>query len=912
SGQPELDLLIARMEPRTDLSPEGIELIIEEAISGGLSQTFNFDKSSLEVGFSSGLAVESSLTIQSDGTVTIRPPAASGLTVEGDAFAKWIARDNETGEPLLIFGALEGSRFEAMELSALFGADLDWDVINNEAAASVTVEFEIKEGKVVIKPGDPDGFLAQILPPDGFILDFDLLLGLNSSKGFYFSGSGTLEFDIPVSLSIGPISILNLTLGISPGSDFTINAGADIKTELGPFTAVVENLGVKTILTFPDNRSGNLGPVNLDIGFKPPNGIGMSLDAGVVKGGGYLLLDFEKGQYAGAIELEFEGLFGFSAVGIITTQFPDGSEGFSLLLLINVTFATPIALGFNFYLSGIGGLIGLHRTMVTLALQEGVKDGSLDNILFPENVIANITSIISDLESIFPAKQDQFVLGIMVQITWNTPALLTIEAGLVIEFPNPVKIAILGVIKCQLPTPDEAVLELNVSFLGIIDFENEILMFDASIFNSRILTITLEGDMALRISWGEQPDFLVSVGGFHPVYSPPAHLQLLPMKRLTVNILSGNPNLVLTAYFAVTTNTIQFGAAIDFSFTVSDFGVYGNFGFDVLIIFSPFRFIAGVYASVAVKLGSSTLFSIGLEFNLEGPSPWRAHGYATFKVLFVKFKVKFDETWGENRENTLPATSVLPLLLDEFQKDENWDAKPGTSLIELVTLSNTASDETAVLVKPYGSLELDQTAVPLDLTMEKFGNYQPDDISKATIKDITIGGELYSNDQVGDLKNSFAPAAFKEMSDSDKLQAPSYEDQNSGLRVTATDDLTFDYGINRLVEYESILSDFEEEELGNLTIDMDFFKVFVSGGDVGHSPLSQMIKSNAVKADKIATVSEEKFAVVSTADLTNAHGENLVFDSKAAADEYLNETIKADPSQKGKVQLSPAFQMVEA
>src|SRR5207342_2524137 len=143
------------------------------------------------------------------------------------------------------------------------------------------------------------------------------------------------------------------------------------------------NMGMKTIWTFPDDRKGNLGPVNLEIGFKPPNGVGLSLDAGVVKGGGFLLLDYEKGEYAGALELDFQGLFGFTAIGIINTKFPDGSEGFSLLLLINVTFATPIALGFNFYLAGVGGLIGLNRTVSTLSLQKGVQDGSVDNILFP-------------------------------------------------------------------------------------------------------------------------------------------------------------------------------------------------------------------------------------------------------------------------------------------------------------------------------------------------------------------------------------------------------------------------------------------------------------------------------------------------------------------------------------------------
>jgi hypothetical protein len=109
----------------------------------------------------------------------------------------------------------------------------------------------------------------------------------------------------------------------------------------------------------------------------------------------------------------------------------------------------------------------------------------------------------------------------------------------------------------------------------------------------------------------------------------------------------------------------------------------GDFGFDVLIQFSPFRFLAIVQASIAIKVGSSTLFSIGLEFNLEGPTPWRANGYGSFRILFVKFKVKFDKTWGEEQENTLPATSVLPLLIQELEKNENWNA---TAIINPLSL----------------------------------------------------------------------------------------------------------------------------------------------------------------------------------------------------------------------------------
>lgn len=906
-GQPELDVLMATIEPRTDLTPKGIALTIHETLGSAITQTIKQDQWTLEVGMEASLGVGAGVAIQPSGNITIEPPSASTTTIEGKASVKWTAKDAITNLPLLLIGDHDESRLEAKEISALLEIDFTWN--GSQATGTVTTEASIKDGKLVIKPGNPDGFLAKVLPPEGFTVDFNLLIGLSSAKGFYFNGSGTLEFNIPTSISLGPIEIQNLKIALTPGSDFKIGLGADIKAELGPFTAVVQGIGMNTILTFPDDRKGNLGPVNLAIGFKPPTGIGLSLDAGVVKGGGFLLLDFDKGEYAGAIELYFEGLFGFSAIGIINTKFPDGSKGFSLLLLINVTFDTPITLGYNFYLTGIGGLIGLHRTISTAALQKGVQEGTIEHIMFPENVIANITKIISDLQAIFPIRQDQFVLGIMARITWNTPAILTIEAGLVIEFPNPVTIAIIGVIKCVLPTPDEAVLELNVAFAGIIDFENEMLSFDAAIYNSRILTITLEGNMALRIRWGQQPDFLVSVGGFHPTYTPPANLNLPVMKRITVNILSGNPKLVLTTYFAVTTNTIQFGAAADFEFKFSEFKAIAHLGFDVLIQFSPFHFIAAIVARAAIKAGSTDICSIDLEFNLEGPTPWHAYGHGSFKIWFVKIKVNFDKTWGESRTNSLPSTAVLPLLLDELQKSTNWTTSSASALPESVTLAGYAVPDGEVFVKPDGSLEINQMVVPLNLTMQKFGNYIPADISKVIIKSITAGTETFSAGDLSDLLNSFAPAAYKEMEDEDKLTSPSYEDQPSGSRLSITDDIVFDYGINRLVQYETILSDFEEQALGLTSETADMFKPFVSGGDVGRCVLSATIKNNMVKASATATVLQEPYVVVSKNDMTNIHSGGMVFNSKTEADEYMKTVLKTDPAQKGKIQLSPVFQV---
>ena len=44
--------------------------------------------------------------------------------------------------------------------------------------------------------------------------------------------------------------------------------------------------------------------------------------------------------------------------------------------------------------------------------------------------------------------------------------------------------------------------------------------------------------MAVRIYWGENANFLLTVGGFHPAYTPPP-MGLGPLERLSIDIFTG-------------------------------------------------------------------------------------------------------------------------------------------------------------------------------------------------------------------------------------------------------------------------------------------------------------------------------------------------------------------------------------
>ena len=814
----------------------------------------------------------------------------------------------ENGEALLI-GDQEKSHFSIKYISIRGEA-----AINSEKQL-YGIYLLINGTKLVIKGGDGDGFISEVLG-DGFTAEMDLEIGYSNSNGFHFNGSGDLEYVLPSHISLGPLDINNLTLGVDFEDGFNLKSHASIKLELGPFLAVVEGIGLKSQLNFPDD-GGNLGPANLDFGFKPPTGIGLSIDASIVKGGGYLFFDAEKEQYGGALEIVIADKISVVAIALITTRFPDGSKGFSLLLLISVEFSPGIALGMGFFLSGIGGMIGINRTVNTDALRTGVKQGSVDHILFPTDVVANIQRIITDLREFFPPQRDQFIIGLKAKITWGVPTLLSVEFGIAIEFKNPVRLAILGVIKLVLPTEDAAILKIQVNFIGLIDFNEGYLMFDASLFGSKILTFTLEGDMALRIFWGKEKEFLLSVGGFHPAYSPPAFLKVGSMTRLTLNILSGNPSLTLTTYFAITSNTVQFGAQIDFYFKVSKFKVIGYFGFDVLFQFSPFHFIASIRAGVDVKLGSSTLFAISLAFNLEGPTPWIANGTASFKILFIKIKVKFSTTWGERREDILPGIVVLPKLVEALEQPRNWVGDLPNNKFLLTSMKKIELLEGQVIMHSVGTLTIRQTILPLGMEITKFGNFAPIDIKSAYISSLKINGIPSS---FVDVKDAFAPAEFKEMEDDDKLKAPSYKDEVSGVKIKSTESLDLNYGINRIVNYELRVSDYHRESEQPYVLytplkkiphldKLSMFKKMAKGGAIAKNQLSKELKEKKFINESAVKMQPEKFVISNMADLTKTVG----FDagSKAEVDDLLKKAIRNNPSLKNKIQVIPEYELTE-
>src|SRR6185295_15076275 len=214
------------------------------------------------------------------------------------------------------------------------------------------------------------------------------------------------------------------------GSQVSFNAGLI----LGPLAVTIDGIGLDALIDFPEG-GGNLGVADLDLHFKPPNGLGLSVDGGGFKGGGFLDFEPEEARYSGMLELEFQDQFTLKAFGLLNTRLPNGQRGFSLLIIISSEF-TPIQLGLGFKLIGVGGLLGLNRTINIEPLRAGLRANTLNSILFPTDVVANADRIISDLRQVFPPANGRFIFGPMAKIAWGTQTLVTVDLGLVIEVPE--------------------------------------------------------------------------------------------------------------------------------------------------------------------------------------------------------------------------------------------------------------------------------------------------------------------------------------------------------------------------------------------------------------------------------------------------------------------------------------------
>ena len=727
------------------------------------------------------------------------------------------------------------------------------------------IEIGLKDNAVVISGGDGDGFINELLPSGDVPLKFTISAGYTRKKGFYIDHDidvlkDILDSDkkeesktkpatsiaesnteapktpesenknkknqpqpyqllIPIHKDLDLLYFDNVKWDYGPiTKDGALGGYLKVLTtfssKLGPVIVKVENTGLGIEVSTP-KQDGDLGTTDFSFGFTPPKGAALSIDSELIKGGGFLELDFDNYRYAGVLDFKLDlkkRSIGLVAVGLINTRLPNGEKGFSMLINISVIFSPVFPLAFGFKLIAVGGLIGIHRTMKVDVLRERIQNGAIKSIMFPENVIQNASQIISDLREVFPPQKKHYVVAPFFKIGYGTPTLLEIDIGILFEFPFKGRLILLGSLAIYLPDKDakKRLGEIHVDIFGDFNFAASYILVEGRLRASKLVEITLTGGFAFMLDWGSNPQFLLSIGGFHPRYKKPARFPEIP--RITALIKKGDDiRLSCESYQAITSNSFQFGLNAELVINKGHARVYGFLGFNALFQFDPFYFETDIRISVEISYRGRSFFGVDLVFVLSGPEPWNAQGYAKIKVLFFSLKIKFNVSWGGEQKvvhEVIKTDDLLEKLQVQLQQSGNWSAILPDQFNGAESLRNLEESEKQerIFVHPSGTLEVRQNLIPLNKGIEKIGNNNTEAKTNFQISQYVFGnGESVDAQKQKTLHDYFSRGQFENLTDDEKLSTPDFDLMMAGIEVSP--EQSYDIPANNI---QSVSNDFED------------------------------------------------------------------------------------------------------
>ena len=835
----------------------------------------------------------------------IRSATGSGAESASTSFGLAKTRGKDEGLAFL-FGSKDGTRLEIGEVGA------EVHVFLSAQTEQFKATLAIKKGKFVFDRGDGDGLLKKLLPEKGLEFGFDLKFNYSNSKGFYFEGQAGTELIIPIGLKIGSAFTLpEIQLGfkLSDKHGLGIFASLSGQTKLGPILLEIGRTGVQfDILPKEAGKPAALGFADADIRFKPPSEIGFVVDAKLIEGGGFLSFDTASGDYFGVAYLTVKRKFEIKAVGIIQTRLPDGSEGFSFLLII--TFELPTKQpGMGFRLEGVGGIVGINRTIDREALVIGMRDNTLDNVLFPDDPVKNAAVIVRQSNTVFPASEGNHTFGIMFLLAWGTKSLAQLQLGLVLKYKDPTIIALLGVLKIGVEKmvlgKKVEVFKLQVNFKADYE-EGSYFAFDANLYKSKFIGFQLLGDLCVR--WKGEPDpyFLFSAGGFHPDFQPPALNLPKNLQRLKF-ILADSESVKINgyAYLAVTSNTLQFGGGFEAYINVWKLSIEGKLTFDAIFYRTgnP-SFKVGASGEVKVKIWGFTIGGIKAKGELSGTTPWHFEGSVSFEIGWWDYTKSVDKTWGEEGEERLATITLLSLLGEELEAPDAWQPVRRRFLQGVsIRPVQAASQAGRVLAHPDESLGVRQAVLPLGIPLDHFGHFKVADFKTFDLRLATGGGTVATKNT----SDFFAPAEFFELTQDERMTRKSYENFNAGLEADGLDALMTDSFREMPVSHERRLVDDEAPpEKKTIPLPPIHFTAQIRRNAVAASAHGRRVAGTVRRDFKLQ---DEQFKIVIKDTLAGFEPAQVPLGSEAEAQTMLKSVVTQDPSQKDRLAVVPVWEV---
>lgn len=270
----------------------------------------------------------------------------------------------------------------------------------------------------------------------------------------------------------------------------------------------------------------------------------------------------------------------------------------------------------------------------------------------------------------------------------------------------------------------------------------------------------------LTVAADPASNLVMAIGGLNPHFAPPPGFPTL--RRMTVALGAGeNPRVTLEGYHALTSNSRQFGAKAELYAAAAGCSVHGWLDFDALYTVRPLWFRVDFEAGMTLNRGSRRIAGITVRGALTGPAPVHVWGEGCVSLLFFDVCVPFDRKFGPSRAFALPGRDPWAALEEAIKRTENWSSELGRGVAAAASMRALPPGTTPLLLQPMGAATLRQRELPLNRSLERFGEFDIIGAKRFDIAGVKVGGR-----DVGDwitAEDHFAPGDFEALSETDRL-----------------------------------------------------------------------------------------------------------------------------------------------
>jgi hypothetical protein len=211
--------------------------------------------------------------------------------------------------------------------------------------------------------------------------------------------------------------------------------------------------------------------------------------------------------------------------------------------------------------------------------------------------------------------------------------------------------------------PMATLIYIEVGMSAEMNFKDGYLLIMASLSPSSHLWVPqchLTGGAAVQYWFGDNPhsgDFVVTIGGYHPAYTPPSWYPV--PKRLGLSFVVGdNIGIRGEAYFAVTPKCAMAGISFHMWMSIGPVGAHLDASADFFVQYKPLFFMGDVSVSIGVTFDMDFLFihihievDIGARLSIWGPN---FGGIAHVDFWMWGFDIRF----GADKPDPVPLTLV--------------------------------------------------------------------------------------------------------------------------------------------------------------------------------------------------------------------------------------------------------------